>query len=252
MNNGKVIQKIEELSINAFPSLQTQLVDGWLLRFSNGYSKRANSINPFYPSNEKLSEKLKKVGQIYQGRNLPVIYKLTSSVFPKNLDSVLEQADYSLEGMTSVQLLSLNEVAVTSSPSNNIVIYNCLEDKWFDSFCELNNVKKTDQPILKKMLERIVPEVCFVILFNDKEEALACGMGVLEDDYIGLFDIVTNPKHRNKGYGMQLISAILDWGKANGAKNAYLQVVLTNIPALNLYTKLGFKEAYKYWYRIKS
>lgn len=252
MSNEKVIQKIEELSINAFPSLQTLFVDGWLLRFSNGYSKRANSINPLYASNEKINEKLEKVEQIYRQKSLPVIYKLTSHVFPKNLDSVLEQAGYSLEGMTSVQLLSLNEVVVTSTSSSNILIYKCLEDKWFNSFCELTHMKKTDQPILKKMLERIVPKVCYVILFNDKEETVACGLGALEDDYLGLFDIVTNPKHRNKGYGMQLIIAILDWGKANGAKNAYLQVVLDNIPALNLYTKLGFKEAYKYWYRIKS
>ncbi len=250
MNEDGQIQKIEELSINAFPSLQTQLVDGWLLRISNGYSKRANSISPLYATHGIISEKIKEVEQIYQARNLPVMFKLTPRVFPKNLDSILDQVGYSLEGLTSVQVLSFDEFVVNLPLSSNIIIYDCLEDKWFNSFCELNNMKESDQSTLKKMLETIVPEVCYVLLFNDKKEVLACGMGVLEDDYIGLFDIVTNPKYRNKGYGMQLILNILDWGKANGAKRAYLQVVLDNIPALNLYKKLGFKEAYKYWYRI--
>lgn len=108
MSNDKIIQKIEELSINALPALETLFVDGWLLRFSNGYSKRANSINPLYATQEIVSEKIKKVEQIYQARNLPVMFKLTPQVFHENLDDVLEQAEYSLEGLTSIQLLSLH------------------------------------------------------------------------------------------------------------------------------------------------
>jgi N-acetylglutamate synthase len=33
---------------------------------------------------------------------------------------------------------------------------------------------------------------------------------------------------------------------------AYLQVMLDNPVALNLYDSLGFKEIYKYWYRVKK
>ncbi|WP_088090854.1 GNAT family N-acetyltransferase [Bacillus sp. OV166] len=72
---------------------------------------------------------------------------------------------------------------------------------------------------------------------------------------MGLFDIVTHEKYRNKGYGAKLIRYLIyliQWGKENGAKNAYLQVELNNIPALNLYYKLGFKEQYRYWYRVKK
>jgi hypothetical protein len=35
----EVIQEIEEISLNAWPSLQQILYDGWILRFANGYTK---------------------------------------------------------------------------------------------------------------------------------------------------------------------------------------------------------------------
>ena len=47
----------EELSMNAHPSIKTQLFDGWVLRFADGYTNRANSVNPLYPSEMAIEEK---------------------------------------------------------------------------------------------------------------------------------------------------------------------------------------------------
>ncbi|MBK5484263.1 GNAT family N-acetyltransferase [Peribacillus sp. TH16] len=102
------------------------------------------------------------------------------------------------------------------------------------------------------MLENIIPDRCFMLLTDDSGTVLACGLGVLEGEYLGLFNIVTQEKFRNQGYGAKLNKNLLHWGKENGAKYAYLQVILSNAPALNLYAKLGFEEKYKYWYRIKN
>jgi ribosomal protein S18 acetylase RimI-like enzyme len=85
-----------------------------------------------------------------------------------------------------------------------------------------------------------------------EDQIIACGLGVLQSGYIGLFDIVTDRDFRSRGYGQQLVKSILTWGKQNGAQKAYLQVVLDNAPALHLYSKIGFTEMYRYWYRIKS
>jgi len=59
------IQLYEELSLNAHPSLQTQLYDGWILRFANGYTNRANSINPLYPSLIDLQTKITECEKRY-------------------------------------------------------------------------------------------------------------------------------------------------------------------------------------------
>ena len=43
-----LIRYLEELSLNALPSLENIFLDGWVVRFANGYTKRANSVNPLY------------------------------------------------------------------------------------------------------------------------------------------------------------------------------------------------------------
>lgn len=39
-----MIRYIEELSMNAWPSLQTIMYDGWVIILADGYTKRANSV----------------------------------------------------------------------------------------------------------------------------------------------------------------------------------------------------------------
>src|SRR5512136_30546 len=99
-----MIKVIEELSINAWPSLQTMLYDGWVLRFANGYTRRANSINPIYPSGGDVSEKIQTCEQLYRDRGLNVVFKMTSAVYPAGLDDVLASQGYAVDAQTSVQI----------------------------------------------------------------------------------------------------------------------------------------------------
>jgi GNAT superfamily N-acetyltransferase len=86
----------------------------------------------------------------------------------------------------------------------------------------------------------------------DAGQAVACGLGVLEKDYFGLFDLVTDPSRRNRGYGTALVAGLLAWAQAKGTQHAYLQVMESNGPARQLYARFGFHEAYPYWYRVPS
>ena len=81
---------------------------------------------------------------------------------------------------------------------------------------------------------------------------IACGLGVLQCGFIGFYDIVTDPAFRRQGHAIHLIESLLGWAGEQGARRAYLQVVLSNTPALALYARLGFRELYQYWYRAKA
>lgn len=56
---------MEELSLNNWQPLSTLLYDGWVLRFANGYTKRANSIQPIFYSTYELEQKIDACEKIY-------------------------------------------------------------------------------------------------------------------------------------------------------------------------------------------
>jgi len=67
---------LEELTLNAWPPLETLLFDGWLLSFSDGYTRRANSIHPLYLSHLPLQAKIAACEAIYAARGLARVFKL--------------------------------------------------------------------------------------------------------------------------------------------------------------------------------
>ena len=49
MTDPSLILGLESRLLNAWPSFDYKVYDGWILRLANGYSKRANSASPFMP-----------------------------------------------------------------------------------------------------------------------------------------------------------------------------------------------------------
>jgi hypothetical protein len=243
-----MIRIIEELSMNAWPALQTMLYDGWVLRFADGYTRRANSINPIYSSADDVGDKIRTCESLYHDRGLKVVFKITSAVYPADLDAVLADHGYAVDAQTSVQTLDLGSTDQLSA--QGVALAESLSDDWLSAFREMSGIPAQRGPLLKQMLHSIAPATCFAAIRHG-DRTIACGLGVLQAGFVGLFDIVTHPSARRQGYGTQLVSSILAWARQRGARTAYLQVMLNNAPALRLYSKLGFGEIYQYWYRVK-
>jgi len=233
--------------MNAWPSLQTMLYDGWVLRFADGYTKRANSVHPLYSSSLDVEEKVQACEEIYRSKGLDIVFKMMASAQPENLDQVLVAKGYKADSHTSVQIFELD--GVDKTPVQTALLTEDLHE-WLPAYCKLSHIDGRREPTLKQLLHNVVPVLCLASV-RHQGQVVACGMGVLQGRHMGLFDIVTDANFRGRGFGKQLVLNLLAWGKCNGAQTAYLQVMLNNEPALRLYSGLGFKEIYTYWYRIK-
>ncbi len=76
----------------------------------------------------------------------------------------------------------------------------------------------------------------------------ASGYAGCDGDWVGLGGLWVEPSLRRSGLGLAVVGALLDWGAAQGATTAYLQVLADNTPALGLYDRLGFREHHRYRY----
>lgn len=240
-------KRIEEASLNAWPALQHILFDGWILRFARGYTRRANSVNPFYPSSLDVQEKIDVCENLYREKDLPPVFRLTPFSSPPGLDQALDSRGYRKTDPTLVLFLDLRNHEI--KPASSCELRTEGLEAWMDIFCRFRQVPVGEHQTHQEMLGAI-PSQRFLVCLADSGRPVACGLAVLEERYLGLFDLITNPQHRNKGYGTQLVSGLLSYAQKQGAWYAYLQVMSVNQPARHLYARFGFEEAYHYWYRI--
>lgn len=108
--DDKHVRTLEELSLNNWQPLSTLLYDGWILRFAEGYTKRANSVNPIHQSTLELQHKIEACERMYAENRLSTIFKITPLAQPSHLDRILEEKGYALVEPTSVRTLSLNRL----------------------------------------------------------------------------------------------------------------------------------------------
>lgn len=249
MNNTFMIRRFEEISNNAWPALQTMLYDGWILRFAGGVTKRSNSVSLLYPSNIDPDEKITFCETLYRKSNITPCFKITSISAPEDIDSRLSARGYFIHSHISFQALEIK--GYTASPSSGITIENDLNPSWMDHFIRMNGFDKSRKPVYLGIMNHILTPKCLVSIHLDNQVA-AVGLGVLEGRYVGIFDLVVDPCFRRQGLALKIMNTILFWGAQSGAETAYLQVLADNLPALALYKKIGFLEAYRYWYRMNQ
>lgn len=241
-------RRVEEASLNAWPGLRQVLLDGWVLRFSRGYTKRANSVNPLYPSALGLTEKVDLCEELYRAAGLPCVFRLARPFAPQGLDALLEARGYLPLDPTLVLHLDLRTADLPEPPAG---LREEPLDAWFPLHCRLSGTDPARAPTHRDILEAIAARrATFTLAGGDGGEDVACGLGVLEGGVFGLFDLVTAAERRGRGHGAALVGGMLRWARERGATHAYLQVVEANAPARRLYDRLGFRRLYGYAYRV--
>ncbi|MGD9676324.1 MAG: GNAT family N-acetyltransferase [Candidatus Bipolaricaulia bacterium] len=241
------VRDLECRAMDAWPALESVESDGWVLRFSEGYTRRANSVHPLVEGHRDLLEKIEEAERLYQGRGLPPTFKMTEASRPVDLDVALAARGYAWEAGTSVQVADIgpserSDVAVETTWPETAA--------WREAFHRMRDVPAERRALHDRMLSRIASPAGYATIRRDAR-VVACGLAVVQDGWLGIFDVIVDEGERRRGYGEHLMHGLLAWGRGVGAQRAYLQVMLTNEPAITLYDKLGFRETYRYWYRVK-
>ena len=243
-----MIRRFEEISNNAWPALQTVQYDGWILRFANGVTKRSNSVNLLYPSTLDPEEKIDFCEKLYLSHHIAPCFKITSIADPPDIDQRLAARNYFLHSTISFQLIDISNWP--REPLSDIRIETVLNPRWIDDFIRMNEFDRKRRATYIAIMEQLRTPKCLISLSRG-HQTIGVGLGVTEGSCIGLFDIVVDKEYRHTGLGYLIVENLLRWGRKKGALTAYLQVLIDNTPAIRLYEKMGFREIYQYWYRMK-
>lgn len=239
------IRRLEALAWRGWPALETLDSAGWRLRFSGGYTKRANSINAL-GENSGLSEATATALEApYRERGLGIVWRLTP-LAPPEADALLSDQGYRTIERSLVQRCPLRpgfvadrQVRILAQPS----------PAWIEAFSQYSPVRPEHRPVMQRMLSAIAAPVGFALVVEDGQP-MAMAIGAVEGDHMGLFDVLVMPHARRRGLARRVTESLYAWAWQHGARFAWLQVVATNDAALPLYGAQGFRTLYEYEYRI--
>jgi len=234
------VRRLEELAFRGWPALESQNHDGWRLRFSGGYTKRANSINAI---SENASMDIEALEAPYRARGQRPAWRLTP-LAPSAMTELLEARGYDNIERSLVQRCPLHDgfaadPAVEIEPQPTPV--------WIDAFCTHSPVRPEHRETMERMLAAIAAPKGFALV-RSEGRPMAMAIGAVDGDHMGLFDVLVMPEARRQGLARRVTESLYAWAWQCGARYAYLQVVAANAAALPLYEAQGFCTVYAYSY----
>ena len=83
----------------------------------------------------------------------------------------------------------------------------------------------------------------------EAQRIVSIAFGAIHRGLLVLEAVATDPGHRGRGHARRGVTALNDWGLANGARGACLQVLADNEAGKALYRSCGFcRMLYRYRY----
>jgi N-acetylglutamate synthase len=236
-------REVEEASLVAWPGLRQITLDGWQLRAARGYTRRANSVQALGPSTRALAEKILECERWYAAARLRCVFRITPFSEPSLEDHLIGRG-YVEEGRSHVMVRALAD----DGPLEDAAELELTE--WIATYARLSGLA-APHDALEALVRAIPVQRVTMCVRGERGHVVSVGMGVLDGPAFGLFDLVTAAEARGRGHGSRLIAGLLGWARTRGAAQAYLQVLESNEGARRLYTRLGFRRAYDYWYRVR-
>lgn len=212
------IRATEHAAALAWPGIERQWLNGWLLRAADGHTHRGNSAVPL--GFEADLGAVPSIVEWYDSRGLTPWLSVPNRLlrFPFGVDPHLE---------TVVMVRELT----SGEPDSAVTLATQPDDQWIRLY-------RRDVPV--DVLTAVVDgEVAFATI---ADAAVGRGAVTTVDSgrWLGMSAVRVVEEQRRRGHARTLCAALLAWGGERGATRAYVQVLADNATAITLYESMGF------------
>ncbi len=212
------IRALEQAAALAWPGVEQQWLDGWLLRAGHGVTSRANSAVPLEVSADLRA--LPGIVDWYRSRGLAPWLALPERLLAVRTPGVKQ---------TRVLVADVS----TGAPAGEVTLAAAPDADWL-------TVHQRDVP----------PDVLCSVVDGDVVFAsvpgVAVGRGAVTTApdgtrWLGIAAVRVAPEFRRQGYARRVCAALRAWGAEQGAARVYVQVLSDNDGANSLYASMGFE-----------
>jgi ribosomal protein S18 acetylase RimI-like enzyme len=230
----------DELMRAGWPAIEEVDVEGWVARFSNGVTNRANSVLPLAAPGD-LGCAIERVEAMYAERGLPAVVQVGPDAQPDNLDHVLEARGYQLGSPTVVFTVDIDrprhrDVDVAEVPTRD----------WFELWWAVDGRGDGAEATAMTIL---TGGPALYATISDDRGAAAVGRLALVGEWGGVYCLAVREDARRRGLGTKVLDGLLAAGQDRGVKRSWLQVRAENASARRLYQRAGYTEVARYHYR---
>jgi len=255
MNTIEQVMMIQEIFLNSWPAKDYYFLNGWILRFNDGITDRANAVIPISYTGNDLDYDIDEVERIYEKMNLSPSFMIYEWPETNTLKSLLVSRGYHVITPTKVMISTIQDLTFPFIETNYAYSFYDKREKEFANFLtDYTHWSNQEQEVITILTNRInIPDKKFEIV-RSNGVVIASMMGVLvRNAYLYIADVLVHPNYRRKGIASTMLYRLLhELAYEKGVKIVWLQVEADNQKALNLYKKIGMNPVLEYSYLKKD
>jgi GNAT superfamily N-acetyltransferase len=246
------IARIERSAEAGWPSLEVQTLGPWHCRASHGVTHRANSVMTTPAAgadpNGHWSDLIERAEGFYQRHKLAVLFQISPTTVPSNLDDLLAARGYQIERASEVHTADIS-VLLRQAGNTDKAFADLWSGEPDEAWLRLEFGEPSPRRSIQESICRRVTAPQLFASIQREGQTVSCARGVLADGLGWVYGMTTAPLWRGRGLAARLLHRLAHWCDSQGAGRMYLQVMADNTTALSLYRKTGFKLIYQYHYR---
>jgi ribosomal protein S18 acetylase RimI-like enzyme len=241
------IVPLEDAMVAAWPALEVERDEAWLLRASGGISRRSDSVHAPPGGTSPVAERIARAEAFYRARRLPPRFQLSPASEP-GLDEELERRGYVRDAAHDTDVL-VGPLTPLAAADATIELAPAPQPDWLALWDDAEGYGSR-LASAQALLARVDRPAAYALARVDGIAA-AQARAVADGEHVGLYAVATRPGYRRRGLARDCLAALAAWGQERGATYGYLLVERSNAPARELYARLGFESAFAYWYRTR-
>jgi ribosomal protein S18 acetylase RimI-like enzyme len=237
---------IERASLGAWPGIEVAWDGAWVRRAANGYTKRANSVQPLDAADDAGAEaRILAAAAWYVERGLRPAFRLTPLAGP-GVVAALDRLGW--QAVDASHLFAMPLAAMAADPRGEVL--DVRETRFVAVQQHLQGYSDAERDGLAAILGVLAVPAAGIVLHSETGEVVAAGLMSVADGIVITGNVVVAATARRRGHGAAMMRTGLAWAHEAGARVAALNVAADNFGAQALYRGLGYRRQYDYGYRV--